>query len=119
MDKPKQPVLKPKQPVLKPKRSLDKRLPKIKSGDRIEYRNISLISKFISEQGKMLSRRVTKVTLKQQRLMTRAIKQARILSLLPFITNAKPGQKNQLSTKVRKKYKPDRKTYKPAGKDKK
>nr|YP_009403416.1 ribosomal protein S18 [Downingia cuspidata]ASA34609.1 ribosomal protein S18 [Downingia cuspidata] len=103
----------------KSKRSSSKRLPPIKSGDRIEYRNISLIGRFISEQAKILPRRVTKLTLKQQRLMTRAIKQARILSLLPFITNEKSSQKNKVSTKVRKKYKGKPKKYKPYGKAKK
>ncbi|KAL8266337.1 hypothetical protein R6Q59_003681 [Mikania micrantha] len=39
---------------------------------------MSLISRFISEQGKILSRRVNRLTLKQQRLITIAIKQARI-----------------------------------------
>ncbi|WKA03308.1 hypothetical protein VitviT2T_021425 [Vitis vinifera] len=47
----------------------------------------SLISRFISEQGKILSRRVNRLTLKQQRLITIAIKQARILSSLPFLNN--------------------------------
>jgi small subunit ribosomal protein S18 len=50
---------------------------------------MSLISRFISEQGKILSRRVNRLTLKQQRLITIAIKQARILSLLPFLNNEK------------------------------
>jgi small subunit ribosomal protein S18 len=50
---------------------------------------MSLISRFISEQGKILSRRVNRLTLKQQRLITIAIKQARILSSLPFINNEK------------------------------
>nr|ATG25860.1 ribosomal protein S18 [Monopsis debilis var. debilis] len=96
MDKSKRPVLKSKRPflnskrpVLKSKRSLRRRLPPIQSGDRIDYRNMTLIGRFISHQGKILSRRVNKLTLKQQRLMTRAIKQARILSLLPFVTNEK------------------------------
>lgn len=75
---------KSKRPFLKSKRSFRRRLPPIQSGDRIDYRNMSLISRFISEQGKILSRRVNRVTLKQQRLITIAIKQARILSLLPF-----------------------------------
>nr|YP_009299616.1 ribosomal protein S18 [Pelargonium myrrhifolium]AJB99530.1 ribosomal protein S18 [Pelargonium myrrhifolium] len=56
----------------------------IKPGDIIDYRNISLIGRFISQQGKILSRRVNRVTLKQQRRLTLAIKQARILSSLPF-----------------------------------
>ncbi|GJN40433.1 hypothetical protein PR202_gb29642 [Eleusine coracana subsp. coracana] len=46
---------------------------------------MSLINRFISEQGKILSRRINRLTLKQQRLITLAIKkQARILSFLPF-----------------------------------
>nr|YP_010362474.1 ribosomal protein S18 [Euphorbia schlechtendalii]UNS16264.1 ribosomal protein S18 [Euphorbia schlechtendalii] len=68
----------------KPKRSFRRRLPPIQSGDRIDYRNVSLIKRFISQQGKILSRRVNRLSLKQQRLITIAIKQARILSLLPF-----------------------------------
>nr|YP_010503938.1 ribosomal protein S18 [Chrysosplenium delavayi]UXE32487.1 ribosomal protein S18 [Chrysosplenium delavayi] len=80
---------KSKRPFLKSKRSFRRRLPPIGSGDRIDYRNMSLISRFISEQGKILSRRVNRLTLKQQRLITIAIKQARILSLLPFLNNEK------------------------------
>nr|YP_010475694.1 ribosomal protein S18 [Corydalis stricta]UVH69981.1 ribosomal protein S18 [Corydalis stricta] len=106
MDKSKRPFLKSKQqPFLKSKRtflkskkkpflkskskqSFRRRLPPIRSGDRIDYRNMSLISRFISEEGKLLSRRVNRLTLKQQRLITLAIKQARILALLPFVLNA-------------------------------
>nr|UDP57206.1 ribosomal protein S18 [Melicytus alpinus]UDP57290.1 ribosomal protein S18 [Melicytus chathamicus]UDP57374.1 ribosomal protein S18 [Melicytus crassifolius]UDP57458.1 ribosomal protein S18 [Melicytus dentatus]UDP57542.1 ribosomal protein S18 [Melicytus drucei]UDP57626.1 ribosomal protein S18 [Melicytus flexuosus]UDP57710.1 ribosomal protein S18 [Melicytus lanceolatus] len=87
MDKSKRIFLKSKNK--KSKRSFRRRLPPIQSGDRIDYRNLSLISRFISEQGKILSRRVNRLTLKQQRLITIAIKQARILSPLPFLTNEK------------------------------
>nr|YP_010626696.1 ribosomal protein S18 [Roscoea scillifolia]WBK25182.1 ribosomal protein S18 [Roscoea scillifolia]WBK25268.1 ribosomal protein S18 [Roscoea scillifolia] len=87
MDKSKQSFRKSKQSFRKSKRSFRRRLPPIRSGDRIDYRNMSLISRFISEQGKILSRRVNRLTLKQQRLITIAIKQARILSLLPFLNN--------------------------------
>ena len=48
---------KSKRLFLKPKRSFRRRLPPIQSGDRIDYKNMSLISRFISEQGKILSRR--------------------------------------------------------------
>nr|YP_010273047.1 ribosomal protein S18 [Parnassia tenella]YP_010273227.1 ribosomal protein S18 [Parnassia chinensis]YP_010319959.1 ribosomal protein S18 [Parnassia qinghaiensis]YP_010320047.1 ribosomal protein S18 [Parnassia venusta]YP_010320223.1 ribosomal protein S18 [Parnassia leptophylla]YP_010320399.1 ribosomal protein S18 [Parnassia delavayi]YP_010456130.1 ribosomal protein S18 [Parnassia brevistyla]YP_010456580.1 ribosomal protein S18 [Parnassia degeensis]AZJ16809.1 ribosomal protein S18 [Parnassi len=82
----------------KSKRSFRRRLPPIKSGDRIDYRNMSLISRFISEQGKILSRRVNRLTLKQQRLITIAIKQARILSLLPFLNNEKQFERGGEST---------------------
>ncbi|KAF8019099.1 hypothetical protein BT93_H3852 [Corymbia citriodora subsp. variegata] len=48
---------KSKRLFLKFKRFFHRRLPPIQSGDRIDYRNMSLISRFISEQGKILSRR--------------------------------------------------------------
>ena len=80
---------KSKRLFIKSKRSFRRRLPPIQSGDRIDYKNMGLICRFISEQGKILSRRVNRLTLKQQRLITIAIKQARILSLLPFLNNEK------------------------------
>uniref|UniRef100_A0AAT9ZQP2 Small ribosomal subunit protein bS18c n=1 Tax=Cheniella longistaminea TaxID=3078818 RepID=A0AAT9ZQP2_9FABA len=82
----------------KSKRSFRRRLPPIQPGDRIDYKNMSLITRFISEQGKILSRRVNRLTLKQQRLITIAIKQARILSLLPFLNNEKLFAKKREST---------------------
>nr|YP_009568182.1 ribosomal protein S18 [Sesuvium portulacastrum]YP_010625707.1 ribosomal protein S18 [Sesuvium sesuvioides]QBE86045.1 ribosomal protein S18 [Sesuvium portulacastrum]UJJ81951.1 ribosomal protein S18 [Sesuvium portulacastrum]WBG94467.1 ribosomal protein S18 [Sesuvium sesuvioides] len=91
---------KSKRPLIKSKRSFRRRLPPIQSGDRIDYRNMSLISRFISEQGKILSRRVNRLTLKQQRLITLAIKQARILSLLPFLNNEKQFERIESTTKT-------------------
>nr|YP_009670909.1 ribosomal protein S18 [Passiflora contracta]QCX30194.1 ribosomal protein S18 [Passiflora contracta] len=83
---------KSKRLFLKPKRSFRRPLPPIQMGGRIRYINVSFISRFISERGKILSRRVNRLTLKQQRLITLAIKQARILSLLPFLNNALNNQ---------------------------
>nr|YP_009765612.1 ribosomal protein S18 [Copaifera officinalis]QIS95889.1 ribosomal protein S18 [Copaifera officinalis] len=84
----------------KSKRFFRRRLPPIQSGDRIDYKNMSLISRFISEQGKILSRRVNRLTLKQQRLITIAIKQARILSSLPFRNNEKEFEKSESTTQA-------------------
>nr|YP_010760398.1 ribosomal protein S18 [Cuscuta micrantha]WEY30370.1 ribosomal protein S18 [Cuscuta micrantha] len=81
-----------KGPFWKSKKSFRKPLPPIQSGDRIDYQNIDLIRRFISQQGKILSRRVNRLTLKQQRLLTLAIKQARILSFFPF-TNTESLEK--------------------------
>nr|YP_010464719.1 ribosomal protein S18 [Amaranthus albus]UUL95276.1 ribosomal protein S18 [Amaranthus albus] len=91
---------KSKRPFIKSKRAFRRRLPPIQSGDRIDYRNMSLISRFISEQGKILSRRVNRLTLKQQRLITSAIKQARILSLLPFLNNEKQFERTESTTRT-------------------
>nr|YP_010512082.1 ribosomal protein S18 [Myrospermum sousanum]UXL83406.1 ribosomal protein S18 [Myrospermum sousanum] len=92
---------KSKRLFLKSKRSFRKRLPPIQSGDRIDYKNMSLISRFISEQGKILSRRVNRLTLKQQRLITIVIKQARILSSLPFFLNNEKKQFEKSESIVR------------------
>nr|YP_010516262.1 ribosomal protein S18 [Striga asiatica]UXL88422.1 ribosomal protein S18 [Striga asiatica] len=94
---------KKKQLFRKKKRSFRRRLPQIKPGDRIDYKNLSLIGRFISQQGKILSRRVNRLTLKQQRLITIAIKQARILSLLPFSTSKrlKRLKRTKLKTRAR------------------
>ena len=91
---------KSKQPFRKSKRSFRRRLPPIGSGDQINYRNMSLISRFISEQGKILSRRVNRLTLKQQRLITIAIKQARILSSLPFLNNEKQFERSESTART-------------------
>nr|YP_010881366.1 ribosomal protein S18 [Moerckia flotoviana]WIA67318.1 ribosomal protein S18 [Moerckia flotoviana] len=64
-----------------------KRILAIRSGEFIDYKNISLLRRFISEQGKILSRRMNRLTSKQQRLLAVAIKRARVLALLPFLNN--------------------------------
>jgi small subunit ribosomal protein S18 len=57
----------------------------LKINEVIDYKDIDLLSKFLNEQGKILPRRVTGLTTKQQTKITKAIKRARILSLLPFV----------------------------------
>jgi small subunit ribosomal protein S18 len=51
----------------------------------IDYKNIVLLRKFITAEGKILPRRNSHLTAKQQRYMARAIKNARLMGLLPFI----------------------------------
>ena len=51
----------------------------------IDYRNERLLRKFISERGKILPRRITGVSALFQRRVTRAVKRARHLALLPFV----------------------------------
>jgi small subunit ribosomal protein S18 len=62
-----------------------RRVSPIKPGEAIDYKNIDLLSQFITEQGKILPRRVNGISAKQQRAITKAIKQARFLALLPFL----------------------------------
>ncbi len=53
--------------------------------DYVDYKDVDLLKRFINEQGKLLPRRVTGVPAKFQRKLTRAVKRARHLSLLPFV----------------------------------
>jgi small subunit ribosomal protein S18 len=55
---------------------------------KIDYKDIDLLKLFITEQGKILPRRATGVTVQQQRQITKAIKRARTLSLLPFVASS-------------------------------
>ena len=54
--------------------------------DYIDYKDVDLLKRYISEKGKMLPRRVTGTCAKHQRTLTVAIKRARIMGLLPFTT---------------------------------
>ena len=51
----------------------------------ISAQNLPFLRRFVTEQGKILSRRLTRVTARQQREITKAIKQARILGYLQFV----------------------------------
>jgi small subunit ribosomal protein S18 len=51
----------------------------------IDYKDVELLKRFISESGKILPRRVTGTGAKNQRKLTVAIKRARIMGLLPFV----------------------------------
>jgi small subunit ribosomal protein S18 len=62
-----------------------KRLSPIPPSQPIDYKDIDLLRKFVTERGKLLPRRITGLTAKQQRDLTTAVKRARILALIPFI----------------------------------
>jgi|TARA_B100000953_G_scaffold215993_1_gene178487 small subunit ribosomal protein S18 len=54
---------------------------------KINYREYKFLRKFITEQGKIIPAHVTGVSAKYQRLITKEIKKARILALLPFVND--------------------------------
>ncbi|WP_250121862.1 30S ribosomal protein S18 [Chroococcidiopsis sp. CCMEE 29] len=62
-----------------------RRLSPIKPQEPIDYKDVDLLRKFVTERGKILPRRITGLTAKQQRDLTLAIKRSRIVALLPFI----------------------------------
>tara|TARA_Y100001960_G_scaffold37627_1_gene35824 strand:+ start:174 stop:434 length:261 start_codon:yes stop_codon:yes gene_type:complete len=51
---------------------------------KIDYKNIKLLKKYLSERGKIIPSRVTSVSSKKQRELSQAVKRARFLALLPY-----------------------------------
>ncbi len=52
---------------------------------KIDYADVKLLQRFISERGKIVPSRITAVSSKKQRELARAIKRARYLALLPYV----------------------------------
>ncbi|MFA9397473.1 MAG: 30S ribosomal protein S18 [Clostridiaceae bacterium] len=52
----------------------------------IDYKDLNKLRKYITERGKILPRRISGTCAKHQRMLTEAIKRARIIALLPFTT---------------------------------
>ncbi len=52
---------------------------------KIDYKDVKLLSRYISERGKIVPSRITAVSAKKQRELARTIKKARFLALLPYL----------------------------------
>jgi small subunit ribosomal protein S18 len=52
---------------------------------KIDYKDVKLLQRFISERGKIVPSRITAVSTKKQRLLANAIKRARFMALLPYV----------------------------------
>lgn len=68
-------------------KNLNKSTPK--SRGTIDYKNVILLRKLITAEGKIIPRRINKLTAKQQRYTSKAIKIARVMGLLPFINKSR------------------------------
>ncbi len=55
--------------------------------EHIDYKDVDLLKKFISDRGKILPRRVTGTSAKYQRMLTIAIKRSRQIALIPYTTD--------------------------------
>ena len=62
-----------------------KRVSPVSPSEAIDYKDTDMLKKFITERGKILPRRLTGLTARQQRDLTNAVKRARIVALLPFV----------------------------------
>jgi len=55
------------------------------SAPKIDFKDVKLMQRFVSERGKIVPSRITAVSAKKQRELSKAIKRARFLALLPYI----------------------------------
>lgn len=55
--------------------------------DSVDYKDLAVLRRFLSDRGKILPSRQTGATAKQQRMISRAIKRAREMALLPFVVS--------------------------------
>lgn len=53
----------------------------------VDFKDATFLKYFVNEQGKMLPRRITGVSLKYQKKLSTAIKRARFLALMPYVTD--------------------------------
>ena len=81
---------KPIKPIIPPKSLIiilkDKPEKAVYNRRIIDYKHYGLLQKYIGLGGKILPRRQTKLSAKQQRFVTKAIKSARVMGLLPFVS---------------------------------
>ena len=76
-----------KPPVRKPKK---KQNPLKTAGvEKVDYKDVNVLRKFISDRGKIRARRVTGVSVQQQREIAKAVKNAREMALLPYSRSAR------------------------------
>ncbi|MCX6168752.1 MAG: 30S ribosomal protein S18 [Ignavibacteriales bacterium] len=54
----------------------------------IDYKDSKQLGRFLTDQGKIIPRRITGLTAKQHRVLVQAIKRARQLAILPFVSEA-------------------------------
>lgn len=78
----------PKKPLRKPIKKKANPLRTV-SVDKIDYKDTALLRKFISDRGKIRARRVTGVSVQQQRMIAKAVKNAREVALLPYSSSGR------------------------------
>ena len=55
------------------------------SAPKIDYKDVKLLQRFVSERGKIVPSRITAVSTRKQRELAQAIKRARFIALLPYV----------------------------------
>lgn len=55
-----------------------------KTAEALDYKNVALLKRFVTDRGRIVPRRITGVSARYQRKLTREIKRARSIALLPY-----------------------------------
>ena len=63
--------------------------------DRVDYKDLSALRRFISERGKIRSRRITGACRRHQNQVARAIKRAREVALLPYVAEGSGSERGE------------------------
>ena len=74
-----------KEAVRKPFQKKRKSCPFSGSKYKIDYKDIKTLNKFVSERGKIIPSRISAVSAKKQRELSKAIKRARYIGLMPYV----------------------------------
>ena len=82
-----------KEAVRRPFQKKRKSCPFSGSKSKIDYKDIKTLTKFVSERGKIIPSRISAVSAKKQRELSKAIKRARYLALLPYHSFYLPKKK--------------------------
>ena len=74
-----------KEAVRKPFQKKRKSCPFSGSKSKIDYKDVKILNKFVSERGKIIPSRISAVSAKKQRELSKAIKRARYIGLMPYV----------------------------------
>ena len=74
-----------KEAVRKPFQKKRKSCPFSGSKSKIDYKDLKILTKFVSERGKIIPSRISAVSAKKQRELSKAIKRARYIGLMPYV----------------------------------
>ena len=74
-----------KEAVRKPFQKKRKSCPFSGSKTKIDYKDVKTLTKFVSERGKIIPSRISSVSAKKQRELSKAIKRARYIGLMPYV----------------------------------
>jgi small subunit ribosomal protein S18 len=71
----------------RPRRPYQRRRPRQVVPDYVDWKDVDFLRQFVPERGKIMPRRISGITAKDQRRIAKAIKRARSMAMLPFVAD--------------------------------